>query len=148
MPELFAEATQICFVDMPFGKKTDPQKEAERLTPLVSFAVARRGGSASDDYWDLAMIRRDYELTEGVVAKVLDGQNDRRQPGYSTAAEKRERGHRRTRENHCFVAPDSSRATRLVDSQGTVPRVGKRHVKVNVQDHPYPYVYRRLVCFF
>ena len=29
-------------------------KEAERLLPLVSFAVARRGGGSSSDYWDLA----------------------------------------------------------------------------------------------
>jgi tetratricopeptide (TPR) repeat protein len=56
----------------------EAQKEIERLTPLVSFAVARRGGAASDDYWDLAtvlelaLIGRDYESAEGVIAKVLD----------------------------------------------------------------------------
>jgi hypothetical protein len=54
------------------------QKEAERLTPLVSFAVARRGGAASDDYWDLAtvlelaMIGRDGEAAQAVLAKVLN----------------------------------------------------------------------------
>jgi tetratricopeptide (TPR) repeat protein len=31
-------------------------KEAERLLPLVSFAVARRGGASSSDYWDLATV--------------------------------------------------------------------------------------------
>src|SRR5215475_3871146 len=31
-------------------------KEAERLLPLVSFAVARRGGANSKDYWDLATV--------------------------------------------------------------------------------------------
>jgi tetratricopeptide (TPR) repeat protein len=31
-------------------------KEVERLLPLVSFAVARRGGSSSTDYWDLATL--------------------------------------------------------------------------------------------
>jgi tetratricopeptide (TPR) repeat protein len=31
-------------------------KEAERLLPLVNFAVARRGGSSSSDYWDLATV--------------------------------------------------------------------------------------------
>jgi hypothetical protein len=30
--------------------------EADRLVPLVSFAVARRGGAASSDYWDLATV--------------------------------------------------------------------------------------------
>src|SRR6266478_3513386 len=31
-------------------------KEVERLVPLVSFAVARRGGVSSSDYWDLATV--------------------------------------------------------------------------------------------
>src|SRR5947208_7496626 len=31
-------------------------KEVERLLPLVSFAVARRGGWSSSDYWDLATV--------------------------------------------------------------------------------------------
>jgi tetratricopeptide (TPR) repeat protein len=31
-------------------------KEVERLVPLVSFAVARRGGASSSDYWDLATV--------------------------------------------------------------------------------------------
>ena len=31
-------------------------KEVERLLPLVSFAVARRGGTSSTDYWDLATV--------------------------------------------------------------------------------------------
>lgn len=59
-------------------KGTDEaQREAERLTPLVSFAVARRGGAASADYWDratvleLALIGRDYELAENVLPRVL-----------------------------------------------------------------------------
>jgi tetratricopeptide (TPR) repeat protein len=30
--------------------------EADRLVPLVSFAVARRGGASSRDYWDLATV--------------------------------------------------------------------------------------------
>ena len=56
----------------------EAQREIERLTPLVSFAVARRGGAASDDYWDLAtvlelaLIGRDTESAEGVIGKVLD----------------------------------------------------------------------------
>ena len=56
----------------------EAQKEAERLTPLVSFAVARRGGAASSDYWDLAtvlelaMVGRDYEATDEVLPRVLD----------------------------------------------------------------------------
>jgi tetratricopeptide (TPR) repeat protein len=31
-------------------------KEAERLVPLVSFALARRGGASSSDYWDVATV--------------------------------------------------------------------------------------------
>jgi tetratricopeptide (TPR) repeat protein len=31
-------------------------KEVQRLLPLVSFAVARRGGASSSDYWDLATV--------------------------------------------------------------------------------------------
>jgi len=31
-------------------------KKAEQLTPLVSFAVARRGGVSSNNYWDLATV--------------------------------------------------------------------------------------------
>ena len=34
----------------------DALKEAGRLVPLVSFAVARRGGLSSKDYWDLATV--------------------------------------------------------------------------------------------
>ena len=35
---------------------SDALKEAERLLPLVSFAVARRGGMNSSDYWDVATV--------------------------------------------------------------------------------------------
>jgi hypothetical protein len=31
-------------------------KEVDRLLPLVNFAVARRGGASSSDYWDLATV--------------------------------------------------------------------------------------------
>jgi len=34
----------------------DALAEADRLVPLVSFAVARRGGASSSDYWDLATV--------------------------------------------------------------------------------------------
>jgi len=56
----------------------EAQREAERLTPLVSFAVARRGGAASSDYWDLAtvlelaMVGRDRESAEQVLPRVLN----------------------------------------------------------------------------
>ncbi len=54
------------------------QQEAERLTPLVSFAVARRGGATSSDYWDLAtylelaIVGRDYAAATEVLPRVLD----------------------------------------------------------------------------
>lgn len=34
----------------------DAMKEVDRLVPLVAFAVARRGGASSSDYWDLATV--------------------------------------------------------------------------------------------
>ena len=52
-------------------------KAAERLVPLVSFAVARRGGVSSSDYWDLATvlelsaIGRDWVMASRVLPKVL-----------------------------------------------------------------------------
>jgi len=52
-------------------------EEAEKLTPLVSFAVARKGGTASSDYWDLAtvlelaVIARDEKMAISVLPKVL-----------------------------------------------------------------------------
>ena len=56
----------------------DSLAEADRLVPLVSFAVARRGGASSSDYWDvatvleLAAIGRDWKLAMRVLPKVLD----------------------------------------------------------------------------
>jgi len=55
----------------------DALKEVDRLTPLVSFAVARRGGAGSQDYWDvatvleLAVAGRQYDEALAVAAKVL-----------------------------------------------------------------------------
>ena len=52
-------------------------KKAEKLTPLVSFAVARKGGASSSDYWDtatvleLALIGRDDKVAFSVLPKVL-----------------------------------------------------------------------------
>jgi len=52
-------------------------KEADRLVPLVSFAVARRGGASSSDYWDLATvlelacIGNDWAVATRVLPKVL-----------------------------------------------------------------------------
>jgi tetratricopeptide (TPR) repeat protein len=52
-------------------------KEAARLAPLVSFAVARRGGAASSDYWDLATvlelaaIGKDWPTALRILPKVL-----------------------------------------------------------------------------
>ncbi|MGD2098365.1 MAG: TRAFs-binding domain-containing protein [Desulfobacterales bacterium] len=51
--------------------------EAEKLTPLVAFAVARRGGASSSDYWDLAtvlelaVIDRDEKMAMSVLPKLL-----------------------------------------------------------------------------
>ena len=53
------------------------QQEVERLTPLVSFAVARRGGAASSDYWELAtvlelaLIGREETIATNVLPRLL-----------------------------------------------------------------------------
>jgi len=55
----------------------DALKEAGRLVPLVSFAVARRGGASSSDYWDLATvlelsaIGNDWAMVTRVLPKTL-----------------------------------------------------------------------------
>jgi len=52
-------------------------REVERLLPLVSFAVARRGGASSVDYWDLATvlelacIGEDWATANRVIAKAV-----------------------------------------------------------------------------
>ena len=60
-------------------EKGDPEalKQADRLVPLVSFAVARRGGASSSDYWDLATIfelgaiGNDWVMVMRVLPKML-----------------------------------------------------------------------------
>jgi len=55
----------------------DALKEAQRLEPLVSFGVARRGGASSSDYWDLAtvlelsVIGEDWKMANRVLPKVM-----------------------------------------------------------------------------
>src|SRR5262249_20823142 len=55
----------------------DALKNADRLVPLVSFAVARRGGAASSDYWDLATvlelsaIGNEWKLVDRILPKTL-----------------------------------------------------------------------------
>ncbi|MEI7869038.1 MAG: TRAFs-binding domain-containing protein [Candidatus Methylumidiphilus sp.] len=55
----------------------DAMKEAQRLEPLVSFGVARRGGASSSDYWDLAtvlelsVIGEDWKMAVRVLPKVM-----------------------------------------------------------------------------
>jgi len=51
--------------------------QAERMLPVVSFAVARRGGAASSDYWDLATVLElasigsDWRSANAVLPKML-----------------------------------------------------------------------------
>jgi hypothetical protein len=55
----------------------DSLKDADRLVPLVSFAVARRGGASSSDYWDLATVLElsaiggQWKQANSVLPKVL-----------------------------------------------------------------------------
>ena len=56
--------------------------QAKELAPLVSFAVARRGGISSNNYWDLATvlelacINEDWDLAKKVLPKVLMTANE------------------------------------------------------------------------
>src|SRR5205823_4127368 len=43
-------------INLLIQKGAEALKEVGRLLPLVSFAVARRGGASSSDYWDLATV--------------------------------------------------------------------------------------------
>lgn len=60
-------------------EKGDPDSldQAGRLVPLVSFAVARRGGASSSDYWDLATvlelsaIGNDWKMVSRVLPRTL-----------------------------------------------------------------------------
>lgn len=60
-------------------EKGDPESlaQADRLVPLVSFAVARRGGVSSSDYWDLATmlelsaIGNDWTMVGRVLPRTL-----------------------------------------------------------------------------
>ena len=51
--------------------------EAERLAPIVAFAVARRGGASSRDYWvvatvfELATVNRDWDAARDVLPRLL-----------------------------------------------------------------------------
>ncbi len=55
----------------------EAMREADRLVPLVAFAVARRGGPTSSDYWDLATvlelacIGNDWATAERVFPRVI-----------------------------------------------------------------------------
>ena len=60
--------------------------EADRLAPLVAFAVARQGGAESNDYWtlatvlELAAIQEDLTMIKKVLAKLLVLANEAFQP--------------------------------------------------------------------
>ena len=62
---------------VPPEARDEAMKEVERLTPAVSFAVARRGGATSSDYWDLATVLElaaisgDWEMAESVCGRAL-----------------------------------------------------------------------------
>jgi tetratricopeptide (TPR) repeat protein len=56
---------------------TEALKKVERLLPLVNFAVERRGGASSTDYWDLATalelacIGEDWATANGILPKAI-----------------------------------------------------------------------------
>lgn len=60
----------------------EAMKEAERLVPLVAFAVARRGGATSSDYWGLATVLElsciggDWESASRVLPRALAAARD------------------------------------------------------------------------
>jgi uncharacterized protein DUF4071 len=51
-------------------------KRVQELTPVVAFAIARRGGATSNDYWDvasalaIAAIGRDWDLAENAAGRL------------------------------------------------------------------------------
>ncbi len=61
--------------------------EADRLVPLVSFAVARRGGASSSDYWDLATVLElacvagDWAAAGRVLPRVIAAADESWKPG-------------------------------------------------------------------
>lgn len=65
----------------------DALKEAQRLVPLVSFAVARRGGASSSNYWDLATvlelacIGKDWSTALRVLPRTLAAAKESWWPG-------------------------------------------------------------------
>ncbi len=60
---------------VPADERDAAGREVERLTPAVSFAVARRGGATSSGYWDvatvleLAAISGDWKLAESALGR-------------------------------------------------------------------------------
>ncbi len=62
---------------VPAEEREAAMREVERLTPTVSFAVARRGGATSSDYWDLATVLElaaisgDWDVAERVLGRAL-----------------------------------------------------------------------------
>ena len=60
----------------------DALQAADRLVPLVTFAVSRRGGASSSDYWDLATVLElsaagnEWTMAARVLPKVLDAAKD------------------------------------------------------------------------
>jgi tetratricopeptide (TPR) repeat protein len=65
----------------------DALAEADRLVPLVSFAVARRGGASSKDYWDLATVLElaciggDWATAGHVLPRVIAAADQSWMPG-------------------------------------------------------------------
>ncbi|MGH9259680.1 MAG: TRAFs-binding domain-containing protein, partial [Acidimicrobiales bacterium] len=63
--------------DLTAEDRAQAEREVARLTPAVGFAVARRGGATSSDYWDvatvleLAAISGDWPMAESVLGRVL-----------------------------------------------------------------------------
>ena len=63
---------------LPQEERDAAVREVERLTPAVSFAVARRGGAASSDYWDLATVLElaavsgDWKVTDSVLGRAVN----------------------------------------------------------------------------
>src|SRR5437763_14992766 len=64
-------------INLLIQKGAEALKEVERLLPLVNFAVARRGGASSSDYWDLATllelacIGEDWATASRVLPKAI-----------------------------------------------------------------------------
>jgi tetratricopeptide (TPR) repeat protein len=111
---------------------TEALKDVERLLPLVSFAVARRGGASSADYWDLATvlelacIGEDWATANRVIPKAVLAATD----SFKTAT---------TLDNLRLLKQARERAGREVtELDGILNELSARHKELRGEEETQP----------